>query len=279
MAGILFLRTKEFETARRFYQDTVGMKVWLEQPDIAILQHGNMLVGLHRRPEPDLEGLLTFFERGREFVDRMYDRLKDVADAAPRENPKYRIYHFFAKDPEGRRLEFQSFLDPVQPFEEGATALATRRSIRQYRPDPVVDETLSRVFELCRYAPSSRNTQPCYFLVVRDQGKVKALAGVRGRSSAPIGRARLAVAVVSDPEKSGRHVEDGCIMAYHFVLAAWMHGLGTCWIGGMDRDEVKKLLDIPDKHYVATVTPVGYPAESPEPKTRCTVDQFVRDLG
>jgi nitroreductase len=279
MAGIVFLKTSEFETVRRFYQDGVGMKVWLEQPDVAILQHGNMLVGLHRQPKPDLDGLLTFFGHGQEFVDRMYGKLRDVAAAAPKENPKYRIYHFFARDPEGRKIEFQSFLHPVQPFEDGVTALAARRSIRRYKTDPVADGVLDKVFELCRHSPSARNTQPCYFLVVGDRKKVEALAVVRGGSSAPIGRAPLAVAVVSDPERSGRHVEDGCIMAYHFMLAAWMYGLGTCWIGGMDRDEVKEALGIPSSHYVATVTPVGHPAESPEPKVRRSIGEFVRRVG
>jgi catechol 2,3-dioxygenase-like lactoylglutathione lyase family enzyme len=35
------------------------------------------------------------------------------ADGAPRENPRYGIYHFFFfSDPDGHRLEVQRFLDP-----------------------------------------------------------------------------------------------------------------------------------------------------------------------
>ncbi len=278
MAGIVFLKTKRLDAVRQFYQDVVGMSVWLEQPGIAILQHGNMLVGFHLQPEPDLDGLLTFFEDGREYVDRMYAKLSEVAEGAPKENPKYRIYHFFARDPEGRRVEFQSFLHPVAPFEAGVDALARRRSIRQFRKDPVPDEVLGRVFELCRYAPSARNTQPCRFIVVRDREKMKKLAGVRKRSSAPIARAPMAVAVVADPAVSGRHVQDGCIMAYHFMMAAWLHGLGTCWIGGMDRKEVKELLGIPEEQYLVTVTPLGYPAEASEPKGRKPVSDFVTGI-
>jgi hypothetical protein len=36
-----------------------------------------------------------------------------TADGPPRVNDRYQIYQFFAKDPEGRQLEFQAFLHPL----------------------------------------------------------------------------------------------------------------------------------------------------------------------
>ena len=47
MAGIVFLRTREFERVVAFYRERVGMTVWLEQPGIAILRHGNLLLGFN----------------------------------------------------------------------------------------------------------------------------------------------------------------------------------------------------------------------------------------
>jgi catechol 2,3-dioxygenase-like lactoylglutathione lyase family enzyme len=113
MAGIIFLRTARFDDVRAFYTEEIGMTVWLEQPDIAILRHENLLIGFHRQPEADLDGLITFFYETRDEVDQVYVRLRDVALAEPRENPKYKIYHFFGVDPEGRKIEFQQFLHPV----------------------------------------------------------------------------------------------------------------------------------------------------------------------
>lgn len=113
MAGIVFLRTAKFDKVRAFYTEEVGMTVWLEQHGIAILRHGNLLIGFHRQPEADLDGLITFFYETRDEVDQAYVRLRDVALAEPRENPKYKIYHFFGVDPEGRKIEFQQFLHPV----------------------------------------------------------------------------------------------------------------------------------------------------------------------
>ena len=119
MAGIVFLRTARFEEVRDFYTQRVGMEVWLEQPEIVILRHGNLLVGFHRQPEADRDGLLTFFYPRKGDVDEIYDRLQDIATSAPTENARYRIYHFFATDPEGRRIEFQHFLHPLPPLDGG----------------------------------------------------------------------------------------------------------------------------------------------------------------
>jgi len=37
--------------------------------------------------------------------------LKDIALFEPKDNPDYKIYHFFAKDTEGRSIDFQYFWD------------------------------------------------------------------------------------------------------------------------------------------------------------------------
>ncbi len=117
--GIVFLRTAQFEAVRSFYLGCVGMTVWLEQPDISILQHGNLLVGFQRQSTADTDALITFVYDTREEVDAMYAKLKDSATTSPKENAKYRIYNFFGVDPEGRKVEFQCFLHPVLPMSEG----------------------------------------------------------------------------------------------------------------------------------------------------------------
>ena len=157
------------------------------------------------------------------------------------------------------------------------TLLTERRSIRQFEGKDVPDELLWKIFELCRFAPTSMNTESYSFVVLRDKEKMKSIASLRGSASAPIAKAPLAVAICSDPGVSRRHVQDGCIAAYHFLLSCWQHGLGTCWIAAMDRDEVKEILNIPDNHYVATVTPVGYPARIPKAPPRRSVEEMVRD--
>jgi catechol 2,3-dioxygenase-like lactoylglutathione lyase family enzyme len=116
MGGIVFVRTTELEKIRRFYTETVGMELWLEQPGIAILKFDNLLIGFQQAGDADLSGLITFFYDTKEEVDGMYGKVKALATGEPKVNEKYNIYNFFAKDPEGRPIEFQQFLHPVEPI-------------------------------------------------------------------------------------------------------------------------------------------------------------------
>lgn len=262
MSGIVFLKTGILEHLKTFYTDAVGCQLWLEQADCALFRHGNFIFGFCQRETSDAGGLLTFFYENREEVDRMYDRFRAVAVAQPSYSDKYRIYQFYAHDPEGRMLEFQYFDHPVDSHFMADELLLTRRSVRKYEATEIPHEIMDKIFELCRFAPTSMNTQAYYFKIIKDRSLLDKLAHIREKGSLPIGKAPMAVAICSDPELSRRHVQDGCIAAYHFLLAAWSYGLGTCWIAAMDRDEVKQMLDIPQGHYVATVTPLGYPEKS-----------------
>lgn len=279
MSGIIFLHTSDLEEMKSFYQSRIGMKLWLDQGDCVILGHGNLLLGFCKRENGELPGLITFFYETKEEVDAAYQALSDLTQGAPKANPNYGIYHFFGRDPEGRALEFQSFMHPLEPHLSGTELLLQRRSVREYRADPVPDEVLWDIFELCRYAPTSRNSQSYSYSVVRQAEAIAALAQIRTPYSSPIGKAPLAVAVSADPGLTGRPDQDGCIAAYHFMLAARAYGLGTCWIADMDREAVKEILGLPKEHYVATVTPLGYPASWPPGPGRRDASEIVRMLG
>ncbi len=271
MSGIVFHKTTDRKRIADFYAGVIGMEVWLDQADCTYLRHGNLILGFHEQPESDRGGLITVVLPDRAAVDRVHARLGRNARGAPREDVRHHAYHFFAEDPEGRALEILSFEGAIPPILDGRDLLATRRSVRAYRGDPVDPETLAALFDLVRLAPSARNTQPWSFVVVRDRERLARLAAVRGDSSAPIGRAPMAVAISTDPGLSPCPVEDACIAAYHFLLAARLLGLGTCWIGRLDREDVKGILSIPPGHYIATVTPLGYPAETPALRERVPV--------
>jgi hypothetical protein len=97
-----------------FYTNRVGMKIWLEQSGCTILRFGKMLLGFCERPTPETEGCITFVVETKAEVDDFHNKLRDVATSAPKENPEYRIYNFFATDPEGRTIEFQIFLHDMK---------------------------------------------------------------------------------------------------------------------------------------------------------------------
>jgi nitroreductase len=262
-----------------FYQKGIGMELWLRQPGCILLKHGNLLLGFCQDDEKDTSGMTSFFYREKKQVDEMYARFKSRATSEPKSERRADIYHFTAKDPEDRRIEFQTFLHPLPPYADGKETLITRRSVRHFTEMPVTDGILAKLFEICRYAPTSMNSQSTYFVVIRDPEKIGWLAGLRGENSAPIGRAKMAVAVCSDPSKTRRPLEDVHIAGYHFLLAAWLFGLGTCWIAAMERDDVKESLGIPAEHTIGTITPLGYPAEILSAPEKRPASEIFRILG
>jgi nitroreductase len=278
MSGLTFHRSENYKEVVSYYRDKIKMSVWLEQGGCTILQKGNFLLGFCDRDEADTDGMITFFFDDPKEVDYYYSIFKDSATEPPKENPRFRIYHFFTKDPEGRNVEFQTFLHNVKPHHEGREMLQNRRSIRQFKNDPVGEEILLSIFEQCRYVPTSCNTQAYKYLLIRDTEKIEKLSTVRKGSSAPIGRSPLSVVVYVDTGETKRPEQDGAIASTYFLLSAAQHGVGTCWIGGMDTDEVKEILDLEKDKHISMISPVGWPGELKQLPERRTISEMVEGL-
>lgn len=112
-SGIIFFTTEDLEKIKDFYISEVGCELWLDQGTCLIFRYGNLLLGFCQGEKADIESTITFFYPKKEGVDRMYEKFKDRAQSPPQENPQYRIYHFYIEDPEGRSVEFQCFLHPL----------------------------------------------------------------------------------------------------------------------------------------------------------------------
>jgi len=161
-------------------------------------------------------------------------------------------------------------------------AIRTRRSIRSYRDKPVEKEKLLKVLEAIRLSPSATNSQPWSFIVATDPKVRESLRAAYDRdwfASAP-----AIIVACALPEKAWVRRDgeeywkvDVTIAMQDLVLAAWEQGLGTCWIGAFDEEEVKRALGIPGKVRVVALTPLGYPAEEKGPVTnRKTLEEIIR---
>ncbi len=151
-------------------------------------------------------------------------------------------------------------------------AILTRRSVRQYKPEPVKEEDLKVILEAARQAPSAGNKQPWEFVIVKDQDTKTKLAEI-ARKQMWIADAGVVVAALSkdktDPGVYERWVERDVMTAVeHMVLQAWELGYGTCWIGAFTQPETKELLEIPDAMNVICLLPIGVPDQSPPVKPR-----------
>lgn len=155
-----------------------------------------------------------------------------------------------------------------QPEMDVFEAIRTRRSVREYSPEPIPNEKLEAIFQAARVAPSAGNRQPWRFVVVQDLNRKRALAEAANNQTF-LEDAAVIVAAVGDSEASIRwHDKDPMIALEHMVLAATALGYGTCWIGAFDEDAVKRLLKIPAKMKVVALLPIGIPSETPAPSPR-----------
>ena len=151
--------------------------------------------------------------------------------------------------------------------------IKTRRSIRKYKGTPVPRESLMKILEAARIAPSAGHRQPWHFVVVEDKETIEKLAG-RSKWAA---EAPAMIVGLADPVASPNWcLNDMGIAFEHIVLTATSLGLGTCWMGQTKRDsEVKELLGIPDELNVIALTPLGEPDEVKAPKDRKSLDEIV----
>lgn len=137
-------------------------------------------------------------------------------------------------------------------------AIRTRRTIRDFNPDPVPDAVIRRILQAARWAPSSSNTQPWHFIVVRRPDTIAELGRICTQG-AFIGQAPLAIAIVMDAAARRPQLDAGRALQ-QMELVAWDAGLGTCFVGirGEQQAAVKTLLHIPDALELITVLPFGY---------------------
>lgn len=139
-------------------------------------------------------------------------------------------------------------------------AIQSRRSVRKYKKDqPVEDEKLQKILEACIASPSAHNGQPWEFIVIKKEETLKAISKetAYGQFLADV---PMGVAIVLNPKLSQSfHMVDGGILTQNFALAAHALGLATCWVGTMNRDKVKEMLNIPKEKILLTILPLGYP--------------------
>ena len=162
-------------------------------------------------------------------------------------------------------------------------AIRDRRSIRQFRPDPVSEEDIEAVMEAARLAPSWANTQCWKFVIVRDAETKELLAetcGTANRGNAAIRSAPLLIVACAELGKSGYmrgqegsdkgewYMFDIAMAVHNLTLAAYSLGLGTLHIGWFDAKRAARILQVPQNAVVVELMPLGYAAGEAKPTTR-----------
>ncbi len=195
---------------------------------------------------------------------------------------------------------------------ELSEVIAARRSIRKFKPGEISQTTIKELIDAARLAPSGSNLQPARFIVAKSAatkeniGKctpykfiVKAavifvccadLTTITTRETR-VGELFKEGAFdgvemdMSDPSAAAPMMDDNMIKAYlslntaiaieHIALKAVDLGLGSCWIGRFDREKLKETLRLDDNIYPVMLLPVGYPGQSPKPRPRFDLNNYI----
>ena len=149
-------------------------------------------------------------------------------------------------------------------------AIMKRRTIRKFEQKAVSEDNLVKLVDCARVAAYGANVQPLKFMIVNNSKTLQKIypmtkwAGYLA-DGAPKENERPAayIAVLGDSSiKSNKmyEVEAGAAVTTMMLEAVEM-GLGTCWLGAIQRDEIKKLLELDENLNVVYLLAVGYPKQ------------------
>jgi nitroreductase/NAD-dependent dihydropyrimidine dehydrogenase PreA subunit len=180
---------------------------------------------------------------------------------------------------------------PVLEPEEAFIFLRSRRSIRCYKEEPVPRETLLKLLDVARYAPSGHNSQGLSYLMVEGQESIKNICDIVVEWMREVIRSNPEMArqfnmegivktyeagedlilrdapqvIVATGLKGSRPAQITTFLALEYVeLYATTLGLGTCWAGyvqacAQQYPPLSAFLNIPEDRNITGVMMVGYP--------------------
>lgn len=190
-----------------------------------------------------------------------------------------------------------------------------RRSIKQWKADPVPEDDLKKIVEAARWAPSGYNCQLWEFVVVRkpelknrigdivasaftDMMKDAAPSGSGGTFSpsrdqfTSFAKAPAIILLLGDTRVReygpGRADDERWLSIYlpslsiayqHMALAATSLGLGSQWVSAVNLptvpDQIRKLIGIPEEMVFFDMFAVGYPDVEPSEKKMRPIEEML----
>ncbi|MEW6595095.1 MAG: nitroreductase [Thermodesulfobacteriota bacterium] len=158
-------------------------------------------------------------------------------------------------------------------------AIYQRRSIRTFTSEPVGRDLLHEIIRAGIWAPSGLNNQPWRFVIVTDPATRAELAR-ETRYSHIVLAAPALIAVYLDEGDMYDAVKDhqaagACIE--NMLLAAEALGLGAVWLGQIlqNRENVRRLLGLPEGLDLMAVIAVGHPDRRDQQSSRKPLDHFI----
>ena len=145
------------------------------------------------------------------------------------------------------------------------------RSYRRFYQDTAVGmETLKELVDLARHSASGANRQPLKYILSCEAKTNDRIFETLGWAAylkdwtGPVEGERPAayIVIMLDTGVSNQPFVDHGIAGQNIMLGATEKGLGGCIIASVNRDKLKKILDIDDRFEILLVLALGTPKET-----------------
>lgn len=168
------------------------------------------------------------------------------------------------------------------PEIETVRPLLKIRQLRSFTGKRVTKAELFAITEVARWSGSSRNEQPCRFIVLTNKDTISEIAelGLPQTRGLPTATAAIAIVLPDEKERELSRAFDDGRAAERILIAAYALGLGA----GMSRIRpdlraaIGEVLGLPATRSVRTIVALGHPTkEALEPKSEPGAARLARD--
>lgn len=163
-------------------------------------------------------------------------------------------------------------------------AIRNRRSCREYLQRPLEYDKITAVIEAGHYAPSAGNLQDWKYILVTDKHMRETVAE-HCMEQHWMAHAPAMIIVCSNEERTEQHyglrgkrlysIQSCAAAVENMLLCAEALGIGACWVGAFDEEQLRDLFNIPQTARPQAIITLGYKATQPTPKELTSMDSCV----
>ena len=193
------------------------------------------------------------------------------------------------------------------PYDFLLDLVKRRRTTREFKPDPVPDEYITRIIEAARWAPSAFHTQPWEFVVIKDAEIKNQIVAALERKAPPIRdpakkdiprrsfkdapvfilalcdwRARVGLPgqASEDQARVASLYNSSLANAFLYMhLAATALSLASQWYTATSHKEaetaIREIIGIPESLTIYDMMVIGYGANPPNEKIVRNLDEMI----
>ena len=147
-------------------------------------------------------------------------------------------------------------------------ALLKRRTIRKFKQTPIEEEKLKGLINYARLSPFAANIQGLKYKIITEKSlNNKIFDNVKWAGYLPDGaptegeRPVSYIAILGDTTIKQSFETDAGTAVFAIILGAWDMGIGSCWMGSVDRKNIAEILELDEKYSLLYIIALGYPLE------------------